>query len=258
MLAVPLPCPATVPTKCRLYSAFVVVSLTACGGTTILDNASCNTGDAAASAGGSSSGGGGALGTGGRVAGGSSSGGGGAQGMGGGAAAAGASSCSLGEGCDTGPGAILPGCQSGSLDAGGFWAPAACALAETTVPGPRTAACLTSSMLGVWLRCSTPSVINTTDDVGIEFDADGTFYQLYTDDGCTMRRGKSFGQTGTWESYDNGTTTSGTPNLWVYLNYNGGSMGSTMTFGCAPRKVRMFNENTPYMFDYVWFGPSLT
>ena len=34
-------------------------------------------------------------------------------------------------------------------------------------------------------------------------------------------------------------------------------MPTTTSFGCAPRKVRMFNESTPNVFGYVWFGASL-
>lgn len=155
----------------QLGLLLAVSAAAACGGNTIIENAARGSGGAPSN--GVSTGGGSAT-----------------VGIATGGTAAGVNSCDNATSCDSDSEASLPGCEAGPADAGAFVRPAACALSETALPEPASGACLIASMLGVWLRCSTPSVLLTTDDVGIAFNADGTFNQIYADDGCTMRRAK--------------------------------------------------------------------
>jgi hypothetical protein len=78
-------------------------------------------------------------------------------------------------------------------------------------------------MVGSWVRCTDATVL-CSDEAGLEFTADGTFYQLYADDSGRLWRGRGWGRRGWWETLVDATQ----PDVYQLRLYPDGAYGGTL------------------------------
>jgi hypothetical protein len=139
---------------------------------------------------------------------------------------------------EAGPGPIFEAGPAPST----FAPPAACSLPEQgliSTPGPGT---LPGLIIGSWLLCQQPSTFGTSDEIGLEIAADGSFYKLYRSPAGTLERGVGFNKQGHWEIVDD-----------RQLNLNVDGQGTAIIlpqFATTPRKMRLNNFGV-FIADYI-------
>jgi hypothetical protein len=112
------------------------------------------------------------------------------------------------------------------------WRPAICddpELGQIPNTDPPTVASL---LPGKWFNCGPLSLFQTSDDIGIEILADGTWYKLYWT-GTDVVRGVGFGKLGTWSVAAGGICCA------VQLAAEGGTGGLAFVpaFATSPKKM---------------------
>ena len=114
--------------------------------------------------------------------------------------------------------------------------PAACAEMSPPVSAPSAVADASALLVGKWLSCDGASVFCSSNDIGLEFDADGTFYKLYVLADGTITRLQGWQRYGAYSLMDFG---------FIQLEmdvYGSGMVYSTLQFGDNPRTLALDNE----------------
>lgn len=169
--------------------------------------------------------------------------------------------------CQGAGGPVSP-VDAGHMDAGS-WAPfvnlagndgatcsaaEVCALQEQPIPAVSSqqgTMALVDRLLGQWVLCGATSVFGTN-EAGLEFAADGSWYKLYASGGALVR-GQGFDGQGTWSIVDT-SAVNGTANPYqLNLNVGGGTGFIPLfpAFATNPRKMRLDNSgitNADYVF----------
>lgn len=117
------------------------------------------------------------------------------------------------------------------------------------VDGPRhdyaTPDELTQLMIGRWVHCAGPPPFVLDGSAGVEFTADGRYYQLVEDGGDKLVRGTGFSAEGKWD-------VSGTPDgnfvrLWFIPN---AYFSDTPQFEDGPRRLAFLVPSDPEFAVY--------
>lgn len=97
-------------------------------------------------------------------------------------------------------------------------------------------------VLGQWIHCSGPSIFSN-EQLGLEFDADGTYHLLASDGHGGIAVLSGFGNQGTWDASQEGASSV----QWnIHPDPNSGT-GGFPTFEDSPRKFAMLvNYSTDY------------
>jgi hypothetical protein len=101
-------------------------------------------------------------------------------------------------------------------------------------PTQETAA---AAVIGTWFRCSGYSIFRT-DEIGIQFSGDGTWYKLFPGSPGNVYRGLGFDQQGTWTLA--GTSSPFTIHMVVF---GGADVPAGLVFSDKPRKLRLTGAN---------------
>ena len=116
----------------------------------------------------------------------------------------------------------------------------------TQPQGPQVAAlteqAVTSRLVRRWMLCDAKSWFGTTDDVGVEFTADGHWYKLVCDASGTPVRSSGVDDSGPWQIYDTSVTILGYDPNPFQLNAVTATSGTYMTragFSDDPVAVRL-------------------
>ena len=86
---------------------------------------------------------------------------------------------------------------------------------------------LTQSLVGKWVRCSGPSLLDN-EQVGVELDSDGTYHMLGDDGAGGVGELSGFGMQGTWSA--------SLGSLYIHPTENSGE-GGGVTLESGPRKL---------------------
>jgi hypothetical protein len=106
-----------------------------------------------------------------------------------------------------------------------------------------------AALTGSWLLCKTPSVFGTSDEIGLEIDADGNWFKLYLGDAGAIERGHGFDRQGTWDTpHEDG----GFFQLNIHI-FGSGDIYTNPVFATNPRKLRLNNFGV-FIGDYAIDG----
>jgi hypothetical protein len=101
-------------------------------------------------------------------------------------------------------------------------------------------------MTGTWVLCSGPGMLQESGEVGIQFNANGTFVGLIDDNGV-LTPSHAPGYEGTWEVYDDGEVD------WQQMPNEGA--GSSPAFEDNPRRFAMELEDLDGITVYGIVAP---
>lgn len=104
-------------------------------------------------------------------------------------------------------------------------------------------------LLGRWLVCDSPSAFGSTDEVGVEFTADGRWYDLVLDEQGTIVRNTDWANSGTFFVHDDFEAAPGVYQLDM-------TMDAGNTYIVAPRladdpRAMRINNSGSFQADYV-------
>jgi hypothetical protein len=99
-------------------------------------------------------------------------------------------------------------------------------------------------IIGRWLHCSGGFLSLTSDEVGIEFDGDGSWYALVQAvSGPPVRGGGSLSHQGTWLVSNEGATASGAVAVQFNIYYAQGGNGCQPAFSLRPTEFTCGLDN---------------
>ena len=125
-----------------------------------------------------------------------------------------------------------------------FTKAAACALTPQWVT-PTSQDEIVGLLVGKWSLCAAPSIFGKSDDIGLEFTADGHYYRLFPAGPGMAIRGVGLGKEGTWSFPGSWPTTQ------VELVFaDGGSIGFFPKLSASPRRFHGDN-NGVWIADYA-------
>jgi hypothetical protein len=99
------------------------------------------------------------------------------------------------------------------------------------------------SLLGRWVQCPGGSAFGTAhkDIAGVEFDADGTWAFLVSQNGATVKSTQA-GENGNFTLLDDGPSVTGAQNIQLNMDTGSGTYIAAWAISTRPMKLALDNE----------------